>query len=149
MSKPKTRGLTLLPVDSDNWRDVRELRVTKEQRAFVAEPTYYLALCCFDAWNPLAIYLDGAVIGFMMWAIDDDESCWLGGIFLDRKSQRQGHGRKALLEAMAMLEKQTGSSEFALSYQATNVVAKHLYGSMGFVETGEVAEDEVVARLRT
>jgi diamine N-acetyltransferase len=147
MSKPKTRALTLRPVDSDNWRDVRELQVTSEQRAFVAEPTYYLALCCFDDWNPLAIYLDDTVIGFMMWAIDDDASCWFGGIFFDRGSQLQGHGRKALIEAMAMLKEQTGSSEFALSYQPDNVVARHLYGSIGFEETGEVAEDEVVARL--
>ena len=138
--------VTVQPVNGGNWRDVCALRVTEDQRAFVAEPSYYLALCCYDTWNPLAIYLGATVIGFMMWGVDDNESCWLGGILIDTKHQNKGHGRKAVREAVAVLSKQTGAAEFALSYQPTNV-AKHLYGSVGFVETGETEDDEVVARL--
>ena len=141
-------NITLRPVDSDNWRSVSALSVSKEQREFVAEPNLYLALCCYDTWNPLAIYLNDAVIGFMMWGIDDDKSCWLGGIFVDQAQQRKGYGRKAVQVAIATLAKQTGASEFALSYLPTNTAAKHLYSSMGFVETGELEDDELVARLQ-
>jgi diamine N-acetyltransferase len=38
---------------------------------------------------------------------------------------------------------------FALSYAPDNTVARHLYSDLGFVETGEMAEDEIVARLKT
>lgn len=48
--------VTLRPADADNWRAVASLEVTPEQRAFVTQPSYYLALCCSDTWNPLAIY---------------------------------------------------------------------------------------------
>ncbi len=143
MSAPQT--ITVRPVDVDNWRSVCALRVSEAQRAFVAEPSYYLALCCYDTWNPLAIYLGDSVVGFMMWGIDDG-SCWLGGILIDQKHQNKGYGRKAVQEAVTVLSKQTGATGFALSYQPTNV-AKHLYASMGFIETGEMEDDEVVARL--
>ncbi len=37
--------------------------------------------------------------------------------------------------------------DFALSYKPTNVVAKHLYNSIGFSETDEWEDDEIVARF--
>jgi diamine N-acetyltransferase len=149
MSKATAHDLTLRPVTRDNWRAVRDLRVADDQRTFVADPNHYLAVCCYESWSPLAICLDDTVIGFMMWAVDpDDRSCWFGGIFLDRAYQGRGLGRAAIVEALAVLGGRTGASEFALSYQPANTVARRLYGSLGFVETGEVEDDEVVARLR-
>lgn len=149
MAQPKTADVTVRDVDADSWRDVAALRVHEDQRAFVAEPLYYLALCSYSIWRPLAIVADGTVVGFLMWAIDDDDgSCWLGGILVDRAQQRQGHGRAAVRAAMSMLADRTGATAFALSYQAANVVARRLYASLGFVETGEVEGDEVVARYR-
>ena len=125
------------------------LEVTPEQRAFVAEPSYYLALCCYDTWNPLAIYAGEQVVGFMTWGIDDDKSCWLGGVFIDQAQQRRGYGRDAVVEAVAMLGEKTGSEVFAVSYLPSNTVARRLYQQLGFVETGELEDDEVVARKLT
>jgi diamine N-acetyltransferase len=69
----------LRPVSSENWRDIAHLQVTASQREFVAEPCYYLALCCYgNDWQPLAIDLGEQVVGFMMWSVDPaDDSCWL------------------------------------------------------------------------
>ena len=142
-----SQQITVRPVRGDNWRDVSALEVTEAQRGFVAEPNFYLVLCCYDTWNPLAIYLDDAVVGFMMWGLEEG-SCWLGGILIDRRYQGRGYGRRAVQAATEVLTAQTGVSDFALSYQPTNEVAKHLYTSMGFVETGEMEDDEVVARLK-
>ena len=36
----------------------------------------------------------------------------------------------------------------ALSYDPENTVARSLYASMGFVETGEISDNETVARRR-
>jgi len=140
--------ITVHPVDSDNWRDVARLSVDGEQSQFVAAPSYYLALCCYSTWYPLAIYRKQTVIGFMMWGVDDDESCWLGGILIDRLEQRKGYGRRAVKAAITMLKTQTNATEFALSYQAENTVARKLYKSIGFTETGEMEDGEIVARLR-
>ena len=138
----------LAPVTRDNWREVAGLEVAESQREFVADPSYYLALCSYGGlWRPLVVYLDKQVIGFLMWAVDEaDGSCWLGGILIDQKYQRQGYGRQAIRMAISMLAKKHGYQKFALSYSPENP-AKFLYHKLGFMETGEWEDEEVVARL--
>lgn len=138
------------PVDRSNWRDVADLEVDASQRAFVAEPSRYLALCCYgDDWSPLAVRADGRIVGFLMWAVDpEDGACWLGGILVDRHYQRRGIGRLATLRAIERLHREHGHRAFALSYLPANLVARRTYAALGFVETGETEGDEVVARMR-
>jgi diamine N-acetyltransferase len=140
--------VTLQPVGKENWQALAKLKVSAEQRKFVAEPTYYLALCFYEKiWNPLAICLDEQVIGFLMWGDDPEESsCWLGGFFIDLDFQSKGYGRKALESAIGKLSEENGYRHFALSYHPENAVAKTFYVGFGFNETGEMAEDEIVAR---
>ena len=149
LSRDNEPQVTFQPVDRDNWRDVTKLEVTATQREFVAEPSYYLALCHYGGdWKPLAVCLGDQVIGFLMWVVDPaDGSCWLGGIIIDQQYQRRGYGRQAGQTAVAMLVGEHGYEDFALSYNPANLVAKHLYVSLGFVETDEWEDDEVVARL--
>lgn len=142
-------AVSLVPVDATNWRSVAALTVTPEQGRFVAAPTHYLALCAYeDVWHPLAVTTpDGAVVGFLMWGIDDEDgSCWLGGILVDAAHQGRGYGRAAVREALAEMADRASEAGFALSYDPDNSVARGLYASLGFVETGEVDEGEVVAR---
>lgn len=141
--------VSLRPVDQDNWRKVANLKVSETQREFVAEPSYYLALCCYGKdWQPLAIYLDEQVIGFMMWTTDPaDGSCWLGGIIIDQGMQKRGYGRRAVQAAITMLREKYGHKNFALSYQPANLAAKDLYTKLGFIEMDEWEGDEIVARL--
>jgi diamine N-acetyltransferase len=138
----------LRPVTRDNWRDVANLKVAEPQLKFVNDPSRYLALCAYGGlWKPLAIYLGERVIGFLMWAVDPaDNSCWLGGFLVDQSVQRRGYGRRAIQTAMAMLAAEHGHRHFALSYNPENP-AKHLYHELGFTETNEWEDDEVVARL--
>jgi len=135
-------------ITRDNWREIAKLEVAGSQREFVAEPSYYLALCSYGGlWQPLAIYVGEQVIGFMMWAVDEaDGSCWLGGILIDQNYQRRGYGRQAVQAAITMLAEGHGYQHFALSYSPDNP-AKHLYHTLGFMETDEWEDNEVVARL--
>jgi diamine N-acetyltransferase len=148
VQKSNETPVTVRTVCSENWRGVARIQVNEAQREFVAEPSYYLALCCYGKlWQPLAVTLDGQVIGFLMWAIDDaDGSCWLGGIMIDQAFQRQGYGRNAVQAAINMLSGEYGYRHFALSYSPNNE-SKHLYHQLGFEETNEWEDDEIVARL--
>lgn len=149
LTYPNATSIKLQPVNRANWRAVAQLTVSEAQQAFVAAPCYYLALCAYDQlWQPLAVVLGEQVIGFLMWAVDPaDGSCWLGGILVDQPYQGRGYGKQAVQAALGLLHNQHGYQHFALSYQPANLVAKHLYAALGFVETGEVEDDEVVARL--
>lgn len=136
-------------VNKENWRDICRLKVKEDQSDFVAEPAYYLCLCSYgELWHPLAISLDGKVIGFIMWAIDDeDRSCWLGGIIIDRDYQNRGFGKRAIELTIEKLKEEQKPESFALSYSPENP-RKKLYASLGFRETGEMEDDEIVARLK-
>lgn len=150
MSMNTTVGqVSLRPVDQDNWRKVANLKVSEAQGDFVAAPCYYLALCNYgNDWQPLTILLGEQVIGFMMWAVDEsDGSCWLGGIIIDEGMQNRGYGQEAVQAAIKLLHEQHGYTSFALSYQPANLAGKHVYAKLGFVETDEWEDDEIVARL--
>jgi diamine N-acetyltransferase len=142
--------VVLRAVDGDTWRGVADLEVTSAQRAFVREGSFYLALCCFGTagWRPLAVLVEERVIGFLMWAVDpEDGSCWLGGVVVDLAWQGRGYGTRAVRAAIDHLADSGAHRHFALSYHPDNTVARRLYANLGFVETGEMADDELVARL--
>lgn len=140
----------LAPVDAADRESVAALTVTAEQSRFVASPTHYLTLCAAEGvWHPLAVYEHDAVVGFLMWAIDEeDASCWLGGIIIDARHQGRGLGRSAVTAALDLLADRATGGGFALSYGPDNHRAAALYRGVGFVETGEQVDGELVARLR-
>lgn len=128
--------ILLRPVNSENWSDVARLQVTQSLREFVAEPSYYLAMCCYgNDWQPLAIYLDEQVIGFMMWAVDPAEnSCWFGGIMINQSYQRKDYGRQALQGAISMFAKEYGLKKFCAflsTEKCDRQTSLHLSGLFG------------------
>ena len=137
----------LEPVTADNWRACAALSVHPEQRAFVAEVTYYLCLCNYGTtWHPLAVTRAGEVVGFAMWGVDDDRSRWIGGVVVDARHQGQGVGTALIRKLRDRLIAEPGTPNVALSYQPANAAARRLYLSLGFEETGETDGDEVIAR---
>ena len=144
------RSITLVDVDAGNWRTVAHVRPRPDQERFVAPITYYLCLCHYgQVWHPLAVLVDGVIVGHIMWAIDDaDGSRWIGGVVIDAAAQGRGIGRAALETMIARLAADPDCCEVALSYDPENQVARRLYASLGFVETGEREDDELVARRR-
>jgi diamine N-acetyltransferase len=138
------------PIDAANFRAALDLEVTHEQTAWVASTARYLALCGYGGlWHALGLYLGDDMVGFAMWARDDtDDSHWIGGLIIDRRQQGKGYGRAAVTALVAWLRREQGATEIALSYHPANDVARRLYASLGFAETGEHEGDEVVARLR-
>ena len=141
--------IQLRDVDSGNWRRVADLAVGEEQLEFVSPVTRYLCLCHYGGvWRPLAICSDDDVVGFVMWAVDpDDGAGWIGGLVVDRARQRRGYGRAAVERLCAWLHDEHQCPSCALSYEPRNTAARALYAALGFVETGEREDDEVVARL--
>ena len=144
-----TPQIELRAVTSDNWRAVAAVESTEAQLAFVAPVTRYLCLCHYGgAWHPLAVRAGGETVGFVMWAIDpDDRSGWIGGLVIDRRRQRQGLGR-ATVQALAARLAADGCDSVALGYSPGNAAARALCLALGFEETGEMEDDEIVARRR-
>ena len=147
---PPSPAVDLRPVDAENWRLCAALEVADEQRDFVSPVTRYLCLCHYGGlWQPFAVYDGDEVVGFAMWAVDPaDQSGWIGGLIVDERHQSRGYVRAALRALVAWLRDDRALPSCALGYSADNAVARRLYASEGFVETGELEDDELVARLR-
>jgi ribosomal-protein-alanine N-acetyltransferase len=140
--------VTLHDVVADDLQALRELKVARAQQTFVGPVANYLARCLLELrWQPLAIRAGGALVGFVMWSRSPDGSYWIGGFQIDRRYQRQGYGRSALTALIEALRAKPGCREIVLTYLPVNDVARRLYASLGFTETGAMIEDEAVARL--
>jgi diamine N-acetyltransferase len=144
-----TDPIELVDVTAANWREAADLEVAGDQRAFVAPVSRYLCLCHYGGvWRPLAVAAEGRIVGFVMWAVDpDDGSGWIGGLVIGREHQRRGHGRAAVAALLERLRSEQGCPSAALSYSPDNLAARAFYASLGFTETGEREDDELVARL--
>ena len=66
---------------------------------------------------------------------------------MDQSSEMRGYGRQAVQTAVTMFKEAHGPLNIALSYDPPNLTAKRLYNKLGFVETDEWEDNEVVARL--
>ena len=65
---------------------------------------------------------------------------------IDAQRQREGHGREAVASLLQQF-RDAGAVEAALSYQPETQPACVLYATLGFRETGERTDGEVVARM--
>lgn len=143
------RRVTLREVDGENWRAVADVAPLDDQRSYVAATAarYLLLSMREDDWNSLAVCADAAVVGHVMWGRDDDGSHWIGGMLIDAAEQGKGVGRALLRTMTGWLGAQEGCWAIRLSWHPDNVVAGRLYESLGFVPTGVVDGDELVAEL--
>ena len=69
---------------------------------------------------------------------------------IDKRFQGRGYGKDALKLALDFIRTwPCGKADLCwISYEPENEIAKKLYSSFGFVETGEMDGDEIVAVLK-
>ena len=69
---------------------------------------------------------------------------------IDKAYQGKGYGKEAVKLALDFINTlPCGKAEYCwLSYEPENVVARKLYGSYGFAETGEMDGEELIAVLK-
>jgi len=139
--------ITLREITPENYRAVFALKVAPGQEGFVANNVYSLAQAkVFTQAVPLAIYADETPVGFVMYTPEEEGKFYIWRYMIGAEHQQKGYGRAALKVVLDHL-RALAAHEVALSYEPSNTVAARLYASFGFVETGEVDDGELVARL--
>ena len=158
--------LRLERINGKNVWDILELKVAKEQEGFVASNDVsiieaYTAITGNGYAYPFGIYEDDTPIGFLMIGFDKDDY-WedapkiasgnynLWRFMIDRKFQNIGYGKEALSLALDFINSSPcGKAQYCwLSYKPENDIAKHLYHSFGFEETGDMDGKELIAVLK-
>lgn len=147
MSRPV---VSLAEVTAENWREIAAVAPRDDQRELVA-PTaasYMLLAAREGIWTSLGVVEGDRVVGHAMWAVDPgDGKHWVGGVIIDAPDQGRGLGRAAMEALIEYLRDRADATTIRLSYEPGNAPAAGLYGTLGFVPTGEMEGDELVVEL--
>jgi len=153
-------------VNGENVWDILRLKVADSQTAFVAGNDIsiveaYTTITAHGYAFPFGIYDDSDPVGFVMIGYDKDDY-WkdapaiadrnynLWRLMIDEKHQHRGYGKQAVELALGFIRTYPcGKADYCwLSYEPENTIAKSLYASFGFVETGEKDGEELIAVLK-
>lgn len=144
--------IELRPIDESNRTACIALCVAKEQASFIAPNSRSLEQAAEkpDVARPFALYTDGLLVGFTMFAFeegyeDPEDRYWLWRLMIDRRFQGKGYGLAAMEVILAYFKEQ-GAPYIKLSTKPDNAAALSLYRRCGFRETGEQNDGEIVLR---
>ena len=148
-------NLELRAIDDANKDAVESLEVADSQKQYIASNKKSLETAASEAHRdvarPFAIYADGKIVGFTMFAFDlassdPNDRYWLWRLMIDKNQQGNGYGSAALEKIIAYF-KSHGANHILLSTKPGNALALSLYHKHGFAETGDMNEEEIVLRL--
>lgn len=131
--------VTLKEITCENLDEVLALKVDDGQRSFVSSNAESLAQAYVysETAFPFAVYDDDMIVGFiMMGYYEAKEYYTLWKLMIDKRYQNNGYGRKALELGIDYMRERFGVSEIYTGVVPENTVAKELYKSVGFNETG-------------
>ena len=145
--------ITLRPITDENREAVIAMTV-REDQPFVA--TNKVSLRQADEANaeepgvarPFAIYADEKLVGFCMFAVDEEDEdpedrYYLWRFMIDQNEQGKGYGQAALSEIINYF-KGIGADRLYLSTEPENERGLHVYHKAGFRETGVIGDGEAV-----
>ncbi len=139
-------SVSLREITADTVEDVLRLDVAAEQRQFVAGNDRSIAQAHFskNAWFR-AIYANEAPVGFVM-LYDDPETAtyFLWRLMIDVRYQRLGFGTQAMDLIMKHVRNRPGADSLGTSVVPGEGSPVKFYKKLGFEETGEVDDGEIV-----
>src|SRR5215212_8904537 len=148
----------LRPVTKDNWKELISLKVREDQRHFVATNVYSVAQSQFGDddeghWDfrPYGIYDGNTPVGFLMYGYNFEhptQQAFIIRLMVDDQYQGKGYGRFGMQKMLDIFRADGRIRTVGISYEPENEAARTLYASLGFAETGELSDGEVVALLQ-
>jgi len=150
-------SIILQSVTAENWRALIKLKVKEDQTGFVASNLYSIAESQFGFeeeghWDfyPFGAYVGDDPVGFVMYCFNFDHSrfqAFVVRLMVDEKFQGKGYGREIMLQVIDVFRANEKIKNVGISYEPHNETARKLYASLGFVETGEIMDGEMLAVL--
>ena len=145
--------IELIGLSEDNMTQCFELKVASSQTQYIASNA--------DSWKsakenekiarPFVIYCDEKIVGFTMFACDEEyedpnDRYWLWRFMIDENFQGNGYGTAAL-QVIIQYFREHGANNIRLSTKETNTAALSMYRKAGFCDTGEMNDEEIVLQL--
>lgn len=146
------KELILKKIDESNFVECFNLKLKVEQEKFVSHPIRSLAQAYvyYNQCTPFAIYKENIMVGYVMVIYDYDEETYnIWHMMIDEKYQNKGYGSKALELCVDYIKQKPfgKSNDIILTCNMKNYKAIHIYEKLGFKDTGEVDDDEIIMKL--
>ncbi len=135
--------VSLRQVTKENYEEVCELDVTKEQEDYVACNMWSIVESQYnEGYETRVVYMKEEPVGFFMWVKESEIKVSIWRFMVDKKHQQKSIGRVSLNLALAEIKKVSDLQEIEICYNPKNPVAKEFYSSFGFSEVGMDEDDE-------
>lgn len=141
----------LREINDTNKAECVALSVSAEQAQYISPNADSLkeAEALSEIARPFAVYIDGKMAGFTMFAFDeindDPDRYWLWRLMIGDGFQGRGYG-SAALKVIIDYFRENGADEITLSTKESNTAALRLYHKFGFRENGEMNGEEIVLK---
>ena len=135
--------IELHEITKENLEEVLALGVFDHQKGYVSSTAASLAQAYVyrETAFPFAIYADNMLVGFIMLGYYEARNQYtLWKFLIDKKYQNKGYGKEALKQGVQYLRNTFGAEEIYTGVSIGNEQAKHVYKSLGFMETGLVED---------
>lgn len=142
--------ITLREIDKNNWYVAAKLKVSDEQKNFVAPNWYSLLEVLYSEGESYSrgIYDGDEMVGYTMMGQDNaSKRCYIVRLMISDQHQGKGYGRAAMKLMIEDLKARYQPDSIYISFEPENRTARKLYESFGFVDTGEIDSGELVFRL--
>lgn len=81
----------------------------------------------------LAYYINKIIVGYILIRRTDDNTCLLDGLYVEKEYRNKGIGKSLLTEAILRI-KNMNIKYIDINVMYHNIIAKHIYEKLGFVE---------------
>ena len=146
--------VTFKPVTKFNWNDAMSIKLRPDQQRILPSAVYFLARAYVRPDNeiaaPFVIYEDNKPVGFFCLDYNPDKNStyWLCGFMIDKKYQRQGYGKAALIKIVDYLKtNHPNCNTLGLTVDPRNIPAQNMYKDFGFTDTGDVFKGELIWKM--
>lgn len=140
----------LRKITEENFEECLNLNIAENQKEFVSSNAHSLAQAWiyYDTAFPFAVYANNTMVGFIMLGYYEAGGYYtLWKLMIDEKYQNKGYGRKAVRLGIEYLVNYFKVKEVYTAYYVTNRIARNLYASVGFRETGEIVGNQIGMKL--
>ena len=138
--------MELVEINESNWLEAASLKVSEQQKSFVASPIGILArgyIYRDCRAKVFAIKVQKQIVGLaMVRDLDEEPVCYdLQQFMIDSRFQQKGYGFQALQEILNLLSQERKYSCVEVCVKMADLPAIKLYKKVGFVDTGYIDED--------
>jgi len=144
--------ITLRPIAADNWRAVYKLTRTMsdEQQGFVMDNGLSLLEAFYEpeVFSARAVYDNETPVGFLMTGYDaENQRHWLVRLMIGGEFQGKGYGRAAMQIVIDQFNAMSNCDAVFVAVVPENTAGRHLYSSLGFLDTGRIVDENCIYRL--